>query len=391
MTGEFPRPFDAAAISSTQAAQSAARVLPAVLPPCIQDTDMPHLSSRILVAACLALGAAVSCGCSHISVFSRDKIGRADQQNPAAEIISLWQPAKGPGPTGVPGRGFAGQILFFTRGSGAPVAVDGDVRVYLFDNQGTAEEQAKPIWQFDFPAQDWQNFGSVGTLGPSYNIFIPYVREGQQQAECAVQIRFTPKAGPVVFSEMTQVTLPGRIDAAEGGFLPEKPSPLAPQLAAPAAFPAAIAAPVEPRRLNPAQRGVSVHTIRPQAAGGIEQVSHTTPAGPITPAGSADRPRPLQPRATGIVHADYSDAPSRSRDQRLEELERYVRELEAERARPPRSPRAVRIEESDAVVNPTPHSSPARRMRLTPAATESAYDAGSLLDDVSSDWDRAEE
>src|SRR5262245_32749635 len=183
---------------------------------------MPHASTRRFAAALLVLAATLGAGCSHISVFSHKKVTHADKLNPAAEAVTLWQPAKGPGLNGVPGRGLAGQVLFFTRGSSEPVAVEGDVRVYLFDNQGTPEEQSKPIWQFDFPAEDWQNFGSVGTLGPSYNIFIPYVREGQQQVECAIQLRYTPKAGPVVYSEMTPVTLPGKIDALEGGFLPEK-------------------------------------------------------------------------------------------------------------------------------------------------------------------------
>src|SRR5262245_32229519 len=101
-------------------------------------------TTRLLVPS-LLLAALVSTGCSHISVFSREKVVEADKQNPAAEVVSLWQPAKGPGLNNVPGRGFAGQILFFTRGSSTPVVVDGDVRVYLFDNQGTPEQQAKPL------------------------------------------------------------------------------------------------------------------------------------------------------------------------------------------------------------------------------------------------------
>ena len=77
------------------------------------------------------------------------------RKNPAVEILTLWQSSDGPGPQGVPIRGFGGQIYFFTQNKGAPVLVNGKVRIYVFDDHGTAQEQGRPIGEYDFDSANW--------------------------------------------------------------------------------------------------------------------------------------------------------------------------------------------------------------------------------------------
>jgi hypothetical protein len=90
-------------------------------------------------------------GCASIPFFGKTaKFERADAKNPAVEVLALWQAAEGPGPQGVPIRGFAGQVYFFTQNKPAPVLVDGKVRIYVFDDRGSTKEQARPIGEFDF-------------------------------------------------------------------------------------------------------------------------------------------------------------------------------------------------------------------------------------------------
>jgi hypothetical protein len=111
---------------------------------------------------------------------------------------------------GLPTRGFAGQLLFFKPGSDRPVPVDGDVRIYVFDNQGTIEEQSRPLHQFDFPSAAWQTFVHDTNLGPAYQVFVPYTRKGRHYAECVVRVRFTAKDQLPVYSKLASVTLSGR-------------------------------------------------------------------------------------------------------------------------------------------------------------------------------------
>jgi len=161
----------------------------------------------------IVLGLALS-GCSTLEPTklpgSRSRtVPSATAVSPATRILSLWQPGEGDGIDGTQGRGFVGQIYFFTGDSPSPVAVDGDVRVFVFDNLGTPEEQAKPIHQFDFQAGSWQGYQTESALGPCYKVYVPYTRKGQHEADCELRIRLTRSNGTTLFSELAQVHLSG--------------------------------------------------------------------------------------------------------------------------------------------------------------------------------------
>jgi hypothetical protein len=138
-----------------------------------------------------------------------DKVPTADAEHPAIEVLAVWQAAEGPGLGGIPTRGFAGQIFFFTQDRAAPVAVDGKARIYVFDDHGSAEQQARPLRQFDFDRQSWTAHLQNSKLGPTYGVFIPYPREDYHQAVCSLRIRFTPPKGRPLFSASSTIMLPG--------------------------------------------------------------------------------------------------------------------------------------------------------------------------------------
>ncbi|MDB5348215.1 MAG: hypothetical protein JWP89_6592 [Schlesneria sp.] len=157
-------------------------------------------------------------GCATINLSKIDfRSRKASARNPAIKIVCLWEPAEGRDPKGMPCQGFAGQILFLT-GKSLPVSVEGDVKVYLFDDHGTSEEQGKPLHEFNFDSEAWAQHYSYGSLGPCYNVFIPYMRKGASDATCALRLRLTPpeNQGPALFSEMTSIELFGYGDAKKG-------------------------------------------------------------------------------------------------------------------------------------------------------------------------------
>lgn len=210
-----------------------------------QASTIRH-AGRVLGLGLCGLLAMTASGCSGVPLlkWGKHEIPAATEANPAVRVIGIWEPSEGQGLEGVPSRGFAGQILFFTRGSNSPVRVDGDVRIYLFDDQGTPEEQAKPIHQFDFKDKAWTVHLQNGTLGPSYHVFIPYTRRHPYQCRCSLRVRLTPESGAPVFSDTVQITLPG---PARGD---EKPKhPLAPELASKP--PEEFGASVEHRTIRP--------------------------------------------------------------------------------------------------------------------------------------------
>ena len=175
---------------------------------CLHKVTRHSLLIILWLCGCVAFS-----GCTTPGLFSkwthRNDTPKATATNPALRILCMWQPADGVGVDEKPARGVAGQIFFFTRGGVTPVEVDGDVRIFLFDDQGSDEQQGTPLDQFDFVKGAWKA-QLVGTqFGSAYQLFVPYSRKGHHQTELAVRVRLSPPNGPVIFSDMAKVVLPG--------------------------------------------------------------------------------------------------------------------------------------------------------------------------------------
>lgn len=162
---------------------------------------------RSIAAACVLL---ILAGCATPGFFklSKEKFPKTGPKNPVIRILGMWEPAEGMA-YGKSCRGFNAQILFFGQNSDTPAQVDGDVRIYVFDDQGTPEQQAMAFHEFDYPAATWNAFLFNGPLGATYSVFIPYTHPGVHEAKCSLRIRYTPKAGLPAYSDMVNVVLPG--------------------------------------------------------------------------------------------------------------------------------------------------------------------------------------
>lgn len=169
----------------------------------------------------LALVWAGIVGCSARNAFQVGQLGTSLKESlglaeppgrPIQRIEAIWKAAKGHDPKGMPCRGAAGQILFFSAGSEVPVklAGDGTVVIYIFDNLGKREEQSKPLHRFKFDIGAWNSHLRVGgQLGPTYHVFIPYMRKTIQAAHMSIAVQLIPKRGQMASSELITIALPG--------------------------------------------------------------------------------------------------------------------------------------------------------------------------------------
>ncbi|MBW3542489.1 MAG: hypothetical protein KY476_19680 [Planctomycetes bacterium] len=266
-------------------------------------------------------------GCSGLGwkPWSRETIPTADAKNPVQRVVCIWEASEGRGVDGLPARGFAGQILFFTRTNSAPVRVEGDVRVYVFDDQGTPEEQKRPIHQYDFlhgeDADSWNRHLAVGALGPAYYVFIPYPRKGGHQARCALQVRLVPREGQPAFSDMISVVLPGY----EGGNSSPAQRDRLETVSGSLMELSGRQSPAAANSLLSRPRGETVGTVsRFQQYGParIRPVETVVQAAAVEP--QYDQPQDVQP---AVNHAAVSPEAAR-----MERLERMLEGLMAERA-----------------------------------------------------------
>ena len=167
---------------------------------------------RLRCLPCLFTLTLLTSGCQQLAMLTKSPLERvplATPRNPVTKTVCLWERGEGIGADGLPTRGFAGQILFFTSRSQEPVRVDGDIRIYVFDDQGSIDEQAAPISQFDFDSEQFQVFLRETNLGAAYQLFIPYTRTGNHQAACTIRVRLTPEGGRPIYSKMVDIMLPG--------------------------------------------------------------------------------------------------------------------------------------------------------------------------------------
>ncbi len=162
----------------------------------------------------LALLALVLPGCASASSWlkiGKESFPKADSSNPVVRILAVWQVGEGQNAEGMTTRGFVGQIFLLDAQKQVPVAAEGSVRIYLFDDQGTEEERDRPIHQHDFPVDSWRVRLTKTKMGPAYVLFTPYTRKGAHKAECSLRIKFTPAdGGAPVFSDLAPISLPGR-------------------------------------------------------------------------------------------------------------------------------------------------------------------------------------
>jgi len=156
---------------------------------------------------------ALAAGCTSTTLFSRlahkTHFPKATAADPAVRCLCLWEPAEGTGVDDKPARGVSGQVFFFTRNSVSAVEVDGDVRIFVFDDQGTDQAQTQPLHEFDFVGGAWKTYLTSTQFGPAYQLFVPYSRKGRHHAELALRVRLTPPNGSAVYSDLTRIVLPG--------------------------------------------------------------------------------------------------------------------------------------------------------------------------------------
>lgn len=167
---------------------------------------------RAIASLLVMIPAVLLCGCQglDLTLGLPARLPKASAADPVFEVMCLWEPGEGRGLDGLPARGFAGQIMFFTTGQKEAVQVDGDVRIYVFDDQGTPEAQSRPIHQFDFSSEAWKTQLRATDFGATYQVFIPYTRKGSHEAQCTLRVRLSPQAGQPLYSKNASVVLNGK-------------------------------------------------------------------------------------------------------------------------------------------------------------------------------------
>ncbi|MDA7951710.1 MAG: hypothetical protein MPJ24_09510 [Pirellulaceae bacterium] len=134
-------------------------------------------------------------------------------------IVSTWVDRILQSAGNKPVRGLGGRIYFFNKAN-KPIAVDGTLTVYLFDDVENSGHSSVPKKKYVYTQE---NFASHKTkdkdLGISYNIWVPWGDIRGEEKELAVVPVFTTSSGQVITGKQVKQRLPGSRPQMKSEFL----------------------------------------------------------------------------------------------------------------------------------------------------------------------------
>jgi hypothetical protein len=116
-----------------------------------------------------------------------------------ARMAIMWSPAilnqAGESPT----RGFGGRTYFYDA-KNQPIAVEGQLVVYAYNNDKPNQNSKVPDRKFAFTPEQFTKHYSPTELGASYSIWIPWDAVGQPQTDISLAPIFTSSSGALVMA-----------------------------------------------------------------------------------------------------------------------------------------------------------------------------------------------
>ncbi|TWT96942.1 hypothetical protein Pla108_27190 [Botrimarina colliarenosi] len=190
--------------------------------------------------ACLAVCVSVGCrsaapdaetvkGVSPFATLPNPMQWGVDPDEPRSgepdRIVATWVDTVRQTPGEASERGFGGRLYFYDRRTD-PIAVEGRLVVYAFDEGGRLATDHKPTRRFVFPVEQLTKHMSVSELGPSYSVWLPWGPSDGPPADISLIARFEPvRGGGLVVSDQTRQRLPGSgLAPAEGTMLAATPA-----------------------------------------------------------------------------------------------------------------------------------------------------------------------
>lgn len=178
------------------------------------------------VLALVALPLAVGCVTPKLnSTISNSPLAKSLKKLPFADdgepeigmptrMAVIWTDAtyKEPGKDAI--RGFGGRVYFYDDKNHA-IAVEGELRVYAYNDSKRERTGSKPDRIFPFTPEDFAKHYSESDIGSSYSVWIPWDKAGGKTLEISLLPVFKSTGGNVIVGQQTLTLLPGK-DEPEG-------------------------------------------------------------------------------------------------------------------------------------------------------------------------------
>lgn len=175
-------------------------------------------------------------------------------------VAVVWNPAVLQQPGATPTRGLGGLVTFYGPDRSAPIRVEGELIIYVYNDAGGPAGKVAPDAKYVFPAERLAGHYGQSALGPSYSIWIPWDRAGGPRQELTLTACFQPVEGGLVMGMPTRVVLEGPTKAQRQ---PARTAAAGPPASPPQGAVDAAGPPSPPARPTPAEppRQMSTTTL----------------------------------------------------------------------------------------------------------------------------------
>ena len=173
------------------------------------NSTMQRLSR---LTAVLSLVGLLSVGCAAPLKLADDwpqgaAVASSSSGAPAA-VVALWAEAAVQQPGGKPLRGLGGRIYFYDARN-RPIAVDGQLVVYAYDDSRTEPSAEEADRRYVFTSGELERCFSTTRLGPSYSVFVPWDEAGKAQRSITLLPAFKTADGRVIVGQPSVSVLDG--------------------------------------------------------------------------------------------------------------------------------------------------------------------------------------
>lgn len=160
-----------------------------------------------LFSGCKALDTSWAKDWNWFAKNDKTEIASSNYPTPV-RVAAIWSPAMYSQTGKPPTRGFGGRLYFYD-GANKPVAVEGQLVVYAYDESKSIPNSKTPKAKFAFTPEQFTQHFSPTELGASYSVWIPWDAAGGPQAEISLVPVFTATAGQLVIGQPSKNLLPG--------------------------------------------------------------------------------------------------------------------------------------------------------------------------------------
>jgi hypothetical protein len=167
-----------------------------------------HSALLVMASVCVFAGCQALVPTGAKNWFGQSPKIKESQYSTPVKLAAVWTPAVLNQAGMAPTRGFGGRLYFYDANN-RPVAVEGQLVVYAYNDSKPGADGRTPDAKYAFTPEQFTTHYTPTELGASYSIWIPWDHVGAPRMEVTLVPIFTAASGQLVMGQSSHNLLAG--------------------------------------------------------------------------------------------------------------------------------------------------------------------------------------